>query len=112
MVAYPYIPGSSSDAFKGISVLAGVLFSIGSSSMLGNVIAGYVLIYQKAFQVGDRVMIGEHVGDIMEIKQQVTIMRTVHSEEVVIPNSGVLGSKIVNYSATARTGGFQRHIRR
>jgi small-conductance mechanosensitive channel len=106
VVAYPYIPGSSSEAFKGISVLAGVLFSIGSSSMLGNVLAGYILIYQKAFLVGDRVMIGEHLGDIMEIKNQVTVMRTVHNEEVVIPNSGVLGSKIVNYSATARTGGF------
>jgi small-conductance mechanosensitive channel len=106
VVAYPYIPGSGSDAFKGISVLAGVLFSIGSSNILGNVIAGYVLIYQKAFHVGDRVMLGEHVGDIMEIKQQVTILRTVHSEEVVIPNSVVLGSQIVNYSATARTGGF------
>ena len=105
VVAYPYIPGSSSEAFKGISVLAGVLFSIGSSSMLGNVIAGYILIYQKAFHVGDRVMIAEHVGDIMEIKNQVTVMRTVHSEEVVIPNSTVLGSKIVNYSATARAGG-------
>ena len=105
VVAYPYIPGSSTDAFKGISVLAGVLFSIGSSSMLGNVIAGYILIYQKAFHVGDRVMIGEHVGDIVEIKNQVTVMRTWHSEEVVIPNSAVLGSKIVNYSATARTGG-------
>jgi small-conductance mechanosensitive channel len=106
VVAYPYIPGSGTDAFKGISVLAGVLVSIGSSNMLGNVIAGYVLIYQKAFHVGDRVTIGEHVGDIMEIKQQVTIMRTVHSEEVVIPNSAVLGSQIVNYSATARKGGF------
>jgi small-conductance mechanosensitive channel len=51
-------------------------------------------------------MIGEHLGDIMEIKQQVTIMRTVHSEEVVIPNSAVLGSNIVNYSATAGAGGF------
>jgi len=106
VVAYPYIPGSGTDAFKGISVLAGVLVSIGSSNMLGNIIAGYVLIYQKAFHVGDRVMIGEHVGDIMQVKQQVTIMRTVHSEEVVIPNSVVLGSQIVNYSATARTGGF------
>jgi small-conductance mechanosensitive channel len=106
VVAYPYIPGSGTDAFKGISVLVGVLVSIGSSNMLGNVIAGYVLIYQKAFHVGDRVMIGEHVGDIMQIKQQVTIMRTVHSEEVVMPNSAVLGSNIVNYSATARTGGF------
>jgi small-conductance mechanosensitive channel len=105
VVAYPYIPGSNTEAFKGISVLAGVLFSIGSSSMLGNVIAGYILIYQKAFHVGDRVMIGEHVGDIVEIKNQITVMRTVHSEEVVIPNSTVLGSKIVNYSATARAGG-------
>jgi small-conductance mechanosensitive channel len=106
VISYPYIPGSGTDAFKGISVLAGVLVSIGSSNMLGNVISGYVLIYQKAFHVGDRVMIGEHLGDVMQIKQQVTILRTVHSEEVVIPNSVVLGAQIVNYSATARTGGF------
>jgi small-conductance mechanosensitive channel len=105
VVAYPYIPGSGSDAFKGISVFVGVLFSIGSSTMLGNVLAGYTLVYQKAFRVGDRVMVGEHVGDIVQIKQQVTLLRTVHSEEVVIPNAAILGSKIVNYSAMARAGG-------
>ncbi|MBE0627371.1 MAG: mechanosensitive ion channel [Burkholderiales bacterium] len=105
VMAYPYIPGSGSDAFKGISVFVGVLFSIGSSTMLGNVLAGYTLVYQKAFRVGDRVMIGEYVGDITLVKQQVTLLRTVHSEEVVIPNATVLGSKIVNYSAMARADG-------
>jgi small-conductance mechanosensitive channel len=105
VVAYPYIPGSSSEAFKGVSVFVGVLFSIGSSSMLGSVLAGYTLIFQKAFRVGDRVMIGEHVGDIVRIGQQVTIMRTVHSEEVVIPNATIIASKIVNFSAAARAGG-------
>ena len=109
VVAYPYIPGSSSEAFKGVSVFVGVLFSIGSSSMLGSILAGYTLIFQKAFRVGDRVMIGEHIGDIVRIRQQVTIMRTVHSEEVVIPNATIIGSKIVNFSAAARAGGVMLH---
>lgn len=109
VVAYPYIPGSGSEAFKGISVFVGVLFSIGSSSMLGSVLAGYTLIFQKAFRVGDRVMIGEHLGDIVQIKQQVTLLRAVHGEQVVIPNASIVGSKIVNYSAAARAGGFLLH---
>ena len=58
MVAYPYIPGSGSEAFKGISLFLGVVFSLGSSSVIANVIAGYALTYRRAFRVGDRIKIG------------------------------------------------------
>ena len=66
VIAYPYIPGSKSDAFKGISILLGVLFSLGSTSVISNVIAGYTMTYRRAFRIGDRVKIGDTVGDVTE----------------------------------------------
>ena len=60
IVAYPYIPGSESDAFKGVSLFMGVVFSLGSSSLIGNFIAGYSMTYRRAFRLGDRVKIGAH----------------------------------------------------
>jgi len=102
VIAYPYIPGSSSEAFKGISVFAGVLLSLGSSTIIANTLAGYSLIYRRAFSVGDRVKVGQHVGDVQQIGQQVTVLNTAKNESVVIPNSVILGSDIVNYSVQAR----------
>jgi small-conductance mechanosensitive channel len=102
VVAYPYIPGSGSEAFKGISVFVGVLFSLGASSIVSNTLAGYSLIYRKAFKLGDRVLVGTHLGDIVDIRQQVTILRTSKNETVVLPNTAILNSEIVNYSEMAR----------
>ena len=81
VVAYPYIPGSESAAFKGISIFIGVVFSLGSSSVISNVIAGYTMIYRRAFKVGDRVKIGDVVGDVTEMRLQVTRLRTLKNEE-------------------------------
>ena len=106
VVAYPYIPGSSSDAFKGISLFIGLVFSLGSSSIIANMLAGYTMTYRRAFRVGDRVKIGDVVGDVSEIRLQVTHVRTVKNEEVIVPNSKILGDEIVNYSALARTEGL------
>jgi len=104
VVAYPYIPGSSSEAFKGVSILLGVIFSLGSSSVIGNVIAGYTMTYRRAFHVGDRVRINEHLGDVAEMRLLVTHVRTPKNEEIVIPNSLILNSSIVNYSTLAHEG--------
>jgi small-conductance mechanosensitive channel len=109
VVAYPYMPGSQSDAFKGVSIFVGVLFSLGSSSAIGNVIAGYMLIYRRAFRVGDRLKIGDVTGDVTESKLQVTRLRTVKNEEVIIPNSTILTSEVTNYTALARTKGLILH---
>ena len=74
VIAYPYIPGSGSEAFKGISLLFGVLLSLGSTSFISNVIAGYTMTYRRAFKVGDRVKIGNNIGDVSEIHLLVTIL--------------------------------------
>jgi len=109
VVAYPYVPGSGSEAFKGISIFLGVLFSIGSSSFISNVIAGYSMIYRRAFQVGDRVQIGDVTGDVVESRLMVTRLRTVKNEEIVIPNSLILSGHVLNYHALARQEGLILH---
>lgn len=109
VVAYPYIPGSNSDAFKGISLFLGVLLSIGSSSFTSNLIAGYALSYRRAFRPGDRVSIDGVVGDVLYTRMQVTHLRSLKNEEIVIPNSTILNNTIVNYSSLARSRGLIIH---
>ncbi|MDO9596099.1 MAG: mechanosensitive ion channel family protein [Azoarcus sp.] len=109
VVAYPYIPGSDSDAFKGMSLLLGVIVSLGSSSVIGNVIAGYTMTYRRVFKLGDRVRIGEHLGDVHEARLLVTHLRTLKNEIVAIPNSLILGGEVVNYSKLAGKEGLILH---
>ena len=109
VIAYPYIPGSDSDAFKGVSLFLGVLFSLGSSSVLSNVIAGYTMTYRRAFRVGDRVRIEQTFGDVVEMSVLVTHILTPKNERVVIPNSKILNTEVINYSAMARDQGLILH---
>jgi small-conductance mechanosensitive channel len=109
VVAYPYIPGSGSAAFSGISVFIGVLFSLGSSSAISNIIAGYMLRYRRALKVGERVKIGDAFGDVIDTGLQATHLRSVKNEEITIANSEVLSTEIINYSSLARTEGLILH---
>ncbi len=109
VLAYPYIPGSDSQAFKGISILFGVLFSLGSTSLISNVIAGYTMTYRRAFRIGDRVRIGNTLGDVTDMRLLVTHVRTLKNEEVVIPNSTILNSEVVNYSTLVKQRGLILH---
>ena len=109
IVAYPYIPGSSSDAFKGVSIFLGVIFSLGSSSVLSNIVAGYTITYRRAFKVGDRIMINDLIGEVTDRSVLVTRLRSLKNEEIVIPNSIVLNSNVINYSTEAVSNGLILH---
>ncbi len=109
VVAYPYIPGSDSAAFKGISVMLGVLFSLGSSSVIANVIAGYTMTYRRAFRTGDRIKVGDVMGEVVDSRIQVTMLRTPKNEMVVVPNSEILNKSLINYSTLAKTQGLVLH---
>ncbi len=106
VIAYPYIPGSGSEAFKGISILVGVLFSLGSSSLISNIIAGYTMTYKRAFNIGDRVKFGEHDGTVTEVRLLETVIRSLKNEEIVIPNATILSGEVVNYSTMASKQGI------
>lgn len=106
---FPYIPGSQSEGFRGISVFLGLLISLGSAAAIGNVIAGVVLTYMRPFRVGDRVKIADTIGDVMEKTLLVTRVRTIKNVDVTIPNAMVLGSHLINFSSVAREQGLILH---
>lgn len=109
ILVWPYLPNSDSVAFKGVAGFLGLLLTFGSAGAVSNVVGGVVMIYMRPFQIGDRVKIADTVGDVVERGMLVTRLRTPKNVEVTIPNAMVLGSYIVNYSATAREAGVILH---
>jgi small-conductance mechanosensitive channel len=109
VIAYPYLPGSGSAAFQGLSIFAGLMLSLGASSAMASLIAGYTVTYRRAFRVGDRITVGDLTGEVCDVRLLVTHLRTSKNEEVVVPNSLVLQSHVVNYSKLARSHGLILH---
>ncbi len=105
VVMFPYLPGSNSPAFRGISVFLGVLLSLGSTSAVSHGVAGTILTYMRSFSVGDFVKIGDTIGEVVERSLLVTRIRTQKNEIVTIPNGSVLGGMVMNFSAEARKNG-------
>ncbi|GGH16331.1 mechanosensitive ion channel family protein [Mucilaginibacter phyllosphaerae] len=103
---FPYLPGSDSKVFQGVTVFLGVLFSFGSSSAVSNMISGVVLTYMRPFKIGDRVKLGDITGDVIEKNVLATRLRTIKNEDVVIPNAAILNGHSVNYSSSANTLGL------
>lgn len=106
---FPYLPGSDSPAFKGVSIFLGVLFSLGSTSAISNIIAGIVITYMRPFIIGDRVQIGDSIGDIVEKNMLVTRLKTVKNEDITIPNAQIINAHLKNYTKYASSIGIILH---
>lgn len=106
---FPYLPGSDSPAFRGVSIFLGVLFSLGSTSAIANIVAGIVITYMRPFIIGDRVKIGESMGDVLEKNLLVTRIRTIKNEEITIPNATIINAHLWNYSKSAGSIGIILH---
>jgi small-conductance mechanosensitive channel len=106
VMVFPYLPGSDSKVFQGVTVFLGILFSLGSSSAISNMVAGIVLTYMRPFKVGDRVKVGEISGDVIEKNMLVTRVRTIKNEDITIPNASILGGHTINYTTSAGTLGL------
>ena len=102
IIIFPYLPGFGSTAFQGVSIFLGVLVSLGSTAAISNAVAGIILIYTRAFQIGDRVRIADTLGNVEEKLLLVTRIRTFDNVIVTIPNALLLSSNINNYSASMR----------
>ncbi|MEZ4827582.1 MAG: mechanosensitive ion channel family protein [Bacteroidia bacterium] len=109
VVIFPYLPGSDSPVFQGVSVFLGFLFTFGSAGSLSNIVAGLVLTYMRLFVIGDRVKIGDVTGDVIEKSLLVTRVRTIKNEIISIPNSTVMNSHTINYSSDAPDKGLIIH---
>jgi small-conductance mechanosensitive channel len=99
VAAYPFLPGSDSPVFRGITIFVGFLLSLGSTSLVTNIVSGIVLTYTRGLRIGDRVKIGGTVGDVLERTLLVTRIRTIKNVVVTIPNGMVLNNEIINFNA-------------
>ena len=106
IIIFPYLPGSDSPAFQGLSIFLGLLLSLGSTTAVANVVAGIVLTYTRAFKIGDRVSIHDTVGVVVERGMFVTRLENTKKEIISIPNSMTLTSHIINYSDQAEGTGL------
>jgi small-conductance mechanosensitive channel len=105
-MAYPYLPGSDTEAFKGLSVLAGLMISLGASNLVGQAASGLILTYGKVFRKGEFVSIAEYDGTVTEVGMFTTRIRTGLGEEITIANSKILDSTTKNYSRAVKGTGF------
>lgn len=109
VLIYPHLPGSSSPAFKGVSIFIGAIISFGSTSAIANIIAGIVITYMSPFKIGDRIKIQDTIGDVMDRTLLVTKLRTPKNVEITIPNANIINGHIINYSANAENSGLLLH---
>jgi small-conductance mechanosensitive channel len=109
IMIFPYLPGSESPAFRGVSIFLGVLFSLGSTSAVANIVAGLVITYMRPFKLGDRVKIADTVGDVIEKNLLVTRIRTIKNVEITVPNAMVLTNHVINFSAAGNKDGLILH---
>jgi small-conductance mechanosensitive channel len=106
VMVFPYLPGSGSEGFKGVSVFVGLLISLGAASAIANLIAGIVITYMRPFRVGDRVKIADAFGDVINKDLFVVRLRTIKNVDITIPNSLVLANHIINFSSSAQIHGL------
>ena len=104
VIAYPYLPGAETEAFKGVSVFVGLMLSLGSAGMVGQVVGGLVVVYSRAFRIGEYVRIGEYEGKVGEIGMLSTKILTLKQEEITIPNAVLVAATTINYSRHAKGG--------
>jgi small-conductance mechanosensitive channel len=109
VLIFPLLPGSDSNIFKGVSVFIGILFSLGSSTAIANMVAGLVITYMRPFKIGDRIKIADVTGDVIEKSLLVTRIKTVKNEIITIPNASVLSGNTTNYSNEAAKTGLIIH---
>jgi small-conductance mechanosensitive channel len=105
-MAYPYFPGSDTDAFKGLSVLFGVMVSVGASGVVGQAASGLIILYAHGLRPGQYIRVGDSEGTILEIGMFSTRLRTGLGEDVLVPNSFILANNLKNFSGSRGSAGF------
>ena len=109
-VVFPYLPGSDSRVFQGVSVFVGIIFSLGSSSAIGNLVAGLVITYMRPFKIGDRIKIKDITGFVAEKSPFVVRLKNIKNEYITFPNLTVLNSEITNYNTSGEEEGLILHV--
>ncbi len=106
IVAYPYIPGSGTDAFKGLSVFLGLVISLGSTGIINQVMSGLFVVYSRALKTGEWVKVNETEGEVLDVGLLAAKIRTIEGQEVTIPNSVLVGTSTRNYTRLGHPDGM------
>lgn len=106
IILFPYLPGSGSAAFQGMSIFLGLLISLESSSAISNAIAGILITYMRPFQTQDWIKTGDVIGMVLSKNSLVTRLKTINNEEVSVPNSAILSGATINFSSIEKTDGL------
>jgi small-conductance mechanosensitive channel len=109
VIVFPYLPGSDSPAFQGVTIFMGVLLSLGSTGFVANAVGGLMIIYMRPFVIGDFVKIGNNIGTVVSKGMLVTRLNTPKNEEISVPNKMVTENQIVNYSSEDKEKGVYLH---
>jgi small-conductance mechanosensitive channel len=109
IIAYQYIPGSDTAAFRGMTILLGLLVSIGSNSVASNLLAGLVVVYKRGINIGDRIRVDNVIGDVERISLLDTHIRSLKNELISVPNSTLLNNQVINLTQTGETPGLLIH---
>ncbi|MDP2578734.1 mechanosensitive ion channel [Shimia thalassica] len=109
VICFPYVPGAKSAAFQGLTIFLGVVLSLGSNTVVANALAGLFVLYKRSMRVGDRIRVGEHYGDVIEIKLMETYIKSIKNELISIPNSTLISSEVLNYSSKIDGRGLLLH---
>jgi len=110
-LVYPYLPGSESRIFQGVSVFMGLIVSLGSSSAIGNLVAGLVITYMRPFKIGDRIKIKDITGFVVEKSTFVVRLRNIKNEFITFPNLTVLNSEVINFNTSGEQEGLILHAK-
>ncbi len=110
VIIFPYLPGSGSAAFQGVSIFLGVLLSLGSTSIVANAVGGFMIIYMRPFIIGDVIKVGDTTGKVIGKNLLVIRICNAKNEDITIPNKTIVESKIINYSSDALQKGVFVHI--
>ncbi|MDR0757213.1 MAG: mechanosensitive ion channel family protein [Tannerella sp.] len=109
VLIFPLLPNSDSKIFQGVSMFLGLVVSLGSTSIVGNLVAGLVITYMRPFKIGDRIRVGDVFGDIIEKSPFVIRVKTIKKEIITVPNLTILSSNVINYSTSALDEGVILH---
>jgi len=110
IVMYPFLPGSDSAVFKGVSLFLGAVLTFGGGASVSSLVSGVILTYNNTFEIGDRVRMGEVVGDVLELGLFFTLLQTLDNERVSVPNAVALKGEVVNISEASDLGGLKLRI--
>ena len=109
-IVYPYLPGSETRIFQGVSVFVGIIISLGSTSAIGNLVAGLVITYMRPFKIGDRIKIKDITGFVVEKSPFVIRLRNIKNEYITFPNLTVLNSDVVNYNTSGEEEAYEQTL--